>query len=155
MSRLITRIAVSITGLLMSLTLIAVPPVIVSAPVYATDEEMLNVKNDACTCGVDSKGNPITGHKPMASILTDVCECGGGESIMGIIRFVVNILSIGVGIIAAIGITIAGVQYTTAGGNEEQTRKSKRRILEIVIGLAAYALLYAVLQFVLPNFVGI
>ena len=74
---------------------------------------------------------------------------------MGIIRFVVNILSIGVGIIAVIGITIAGIQYTTAGGNEEQTRKSKRRILEIVIGLAAYALLYAVLQFVLPNFVGI
>ena len=65
---------------------------------------------------------------------------------------VVNIMTVGVGVLATIGLGVAGIQYLTAGGSEEKTRKAKRRILEIVIGLLAYVLIYAFLQFILPNF---
>ena len=75
---------------------------------------------------------------------------GGG--IICILEFVIDIMTIGVGILATIGIGVAGIQYLTAGGSEEQTRKAKRRIFEIVIGLAAYVLIYAILKFILPNF---
>ena len=64
-------------------------------------------------------------------------------------------MSIGVGILGVVGITIVGIQYLTAGGNEEKTRTAKRRILDIVIGLAAYAAAYWILQWLLPTFTGI
>ena len=69
-----------------------------------------------------------------------------------ILMLVVRIMTVAIGIIGAIGITIAGIQYITAGGNEEQTRKAKRRIFEIVIGFLAYALIYAALTFLVPDF---
>ena len=69
-----------------------------------------------------------------------------------ILKLVVEIMTIGIGIVGAIGITIAGIQYITAAGNEEQTRKAKRRIFEIVIGFFAYALIYAALSFLIPDF---
>lgn len=75
-----------------------------------------------------------------------------GEGIICILEFVVEIMTVGVGILATIGLSVAGVQYLTAGGSEEQTRKAKRRIFEIVIGLAAYVLIYAILYFLLPDF---
>ena len=76
----------------------------------------------------------------------EVCDEGNGDSIMHILQLVVDIMSIGVGILGVIGITWAGIKYLTAGGNEEKTRTAKRRIFEIVIGLVAYALIYAVLS---------
>ena len=68
---------------------------------------------------------------------------------------VVNIMSVGIGILAVIGISVSGIQYLTAGGNEEKTRKAKRRIFEIIIGIAIYVLIFALLQWLLPGFNGI
>lgn len=75
--------------------------------------------------------------------------CGGIE---GILELVVRVMTIGIGILGVIGITVAGIQYITAGGNEEQTRKAKRRLFEIVIGLAVYVVLYAALYWLVPDF---
>ena len=75
-----------------------------------------------------------------------------GAGIVCILKLVVDILSIGVGVLGVLGIVIAGIQYLTSGGNEEQMRKSKRRLFEIVIGLIAYVLIYAVLSWLLPGF---
>ncbi len=75
----------------------------------------------------------------------------GGE-ILCILKLVVDILSIGVGVLGVAGISVVGIQYLTAGGSEEKTRKAKRRMFEIIIGLVAYAVIYVLLQFLLPNF---
>ena len=94
--------------------------------------------------------------KTCAGVETSILECsdddGNGNGIKHILNLVVEIMTIGVGIFGTIGIVISGIQYLTAGGNEEQTRKAKRRIFEIVIGLFAYVLIYAVLYFLLPDF---
>ncbi len=74
------------------------------------------------------------------------CDSGNGDSIIAILNLVVNILTVGIGIFGVIGITIVGIQYLTAGGNEEKTRKAKRRMFEIIIGLIVYAIMYALLQ---------
>ena len=70
----------------------------------------------------------------------------GNQGVEGVVRLVVDVMSVGVGILGVIGISIVGIQYLTAGGNEEQTRKAKRRMYEIVLGLVLYAALYAVLK---------
>ncbi len=82
----------------------------------------------------------------------EVCDSGNGESILNILNTVVDFMSIGVGILAIIGITIVGIQYLTAGGNETQTTKAKRRLFEIVIGIAVYAAIYALLKWLMPTF---
>lgn len=88
-----------------------------------------------------------------ASILTG---CASSDDGVGcILRLVVDIMSIGIGILGVIGITIVGIQYLTAGGNEEQTRKAKHRMFEIVIGLVAYVILYAILRWLLPGYNGV
>lgn len=91
-----------------------------------------------------------------AAILTGCAaeeeQGGNGAGVICIVKLVINIFTVVIGIVGAIGITIAGIQYLTAGGNEEQTRKAKRRIFEIVIGFAAYAVVYLALSFLLPNF---
>ena len=76
---------------------------------------------------------------------TAIINCDGEEGIPHILNLVVEILSIGVGILGVVGISIVGIQYLTAGGNEEKTRKAKRRMFEIVIGLAVFVVFRAVL----------
>lgn len=79
-------------------------------------------------------------------------EKDGEKQISCVLKLIVTILSIGVGILGVIGISVSGIQYLTAGGSEEKTRKAKRRIYEIVIGLALYAVIYFALQWLLPGF---
>lgn len=81
----------------------------------------------------------------LANILTDCGDPNRNDGIECVLKLVVEILGIGVGILGVIGISVSGIQYLTAGGNEEKTRKAKRRIFEIVIGLAAYAVLHTAL----------
>ena len=55
-------------------------------------------------------------------------------------------------ILGVIGISLVGVQYLTAGGDEGKVRKAKQRMLEIVIGLVLYALAYALMAWLIPDF---
>ena len=124
---------------LLSILLIITSVFSFTTPVFAANE------GDSCTCSDGS-----TGKVTVNTAILSACDCGKG-SVPEVLNLVVNILAIGIGILGVIGITIVGIQYLTAGGNEEKTRKAKRRMLEIVIGLVAYVLLYAALQWLLPS----
>ena len=79
------------------------------------------------------------------------CDNSGAGAIRSVLVDVINIASIGIGIVAVIGITIAGIQYLTAGSNVDQATKSKRRVYEIIIGLFVYVLMWAGTQWLLPG----
>ena len=121
--------------LLTALIAIVMGGFMMAAPVFA----------EKCTCEDGSTG-------VSTAIIGNGCSCdnGSGSSVVHIFKLVINIMSAAVGIIAAIGITIVGIQYLTAGGSEEKTRKAKRRLFEIVIGIVVYVLLYALLDWLLP-----
>ena len=108
-------------------------------------------KGDACTC-TDGR----SGHVVVDTSILSGCDCdeGRGGSVIEILSLVIDIMTVGIGVLGVIGITITGVQYLTAGGSEEKTRKAKRRMFEIVIGLVAYVLIYALLKWLLPGFGG-
>lgn len=74
-----------------------------------------------------------------------------GSAVAYIIKYVIQSMSMGIGILAVLGITIVGIQYLTASGNEEKIRKSKRRMFEIVIGLITYSLIFTGLNFLIPD----
>lgn len=83
------------------------------------------------------------------AIIGDGCveDDGNGGGVTYILDLVVDIMTMGVGILGTLGIVVVGVQYLTAGGNEEKTRKAKQRILEIVIGMALFVALAAIIRF--------
>nr|NIS50742.1 hypothetical protein [Phycisphaerae bacterium] len=57
------------------------------------------------------------------------------------------------GIIAVVIILIGGFQWMTAGGNEENVDKAKKRIIQGVIGLAIILASWAIARFVLESLV--
>lgn len=92
--------------------------------------------------------NAVTGTKGEKCVKDN----GDGSGIINVLNLVVDIMTIGIAILAILGIAIAGIQYLSAGGSEEKVRKSKTRISEIIIGLAIYAVIYALLKWLLPSF---
>ncbi len=90
------------------------------------------------------------------AIIGDGCveDDGNGGGVTYILNLVVDIMTMGVGILGTLGIVVVGVQYLTAGGNEEKTRKAKQRILEIVIGMALFVALAAIIKFLNPSTTG-
>ncbi|MBO7664729.1 hypothetical protein J6S46_02635, partial [Candidatus Saccharibacteria bacterium] len=79
------------------------------------------------------------------------CEEGGDGGIWHILSLVIDIFSIGVGILSLIGIAVFGVQYLTAGGDINKTTKAKNRLINVAIGLVAYVLLWTGTQWLLPG----
>lgn len=128
MKKFIQKILPIFTAFLMGIGLVA--PAINAAPAYA-DGEKAAILKDCYAKGEESEN---------------------GAGIICVINLVIDILSVLIGVVGVIGIVIVGIQYLTAGGNEEQTRKAKRRLFEIVIGLMAYVLIYALLKWLLPGF---
>lgn len=74
-----------------------------------------------------------------------------GDGIICVLQLVVNIFTIGAGVLGVLGITIAGIQYLTAGDNAAQVTKAKRRLFEIAIGLALFGALYVLLKWLVPG----
>ncbi len=73
------------------------------------------------------------------------------DGIWGILAIVLNVLMIGVGAAGVIGLVIAGIQYATASGDPGQMTKAKSRITQIVIGLVAFGLMWAFLEWLIPG----
>jgi len=77
----------------------------------------------------------------------DVEETG----VWGILLLIVNILTAGVGVLALAGIVYGSVLYTSAGGNQEQVKKAMGIFTNVVIGVLAFAAMWALLNFLIPG----
>lgn len=80
--------------------------------------------------------------------------CDGSEeggSVLYIARIVLDIMLAGVIVAATIGIIICGYTVMTARDDQAHVEKAKKRIVEIVIGLIAFVVLWSVAPLVMPN----
>lgn len=75
----------------------------------------------------------------------------GNWGIEDILKLVLNVIVYGLGAAAVLGVIIAGIMYMTARDNEAQVAKAKTRLYEIIIGLVAWAVMYAVLNWLIPG----
>lgn len=93
------------------------------------------------------------------SVETSIIDCdsqlGGedveGSHIFGLIEMVMSIMTAGVGIVAVGGIVYGGLLYASAGDKADQVQKSIGVIKNVVIGLIAYAVLFAFVQYLIPG----
>lgn len=83
------------------------------------------------------------------------CDSSGtgleSNAVWKLLIIAINILSAGVGILAVGGIIYASILYTTAEDKQDQINKAKDIIQNVVIGLVAYALMWAGLNFLIPG----
>lgn len=84
------------------------------------------------------------------AILQVECDEEGG-GIFAVLNLVLNILTVGVGIAATAGVIFAGLRYTQARDNAESMAGAKKMIINILIGLAVWAVFWALLQWLLPG----
>lgn len=73
------------------------------------------------------------------------------SAIWVILRWVINIMAAGVAILAVGGIIYGAILYTTAAGSPEQTKKAMGIIMNVVIGVIAFALMWSFLQWLIPG----
>ena len=89
-------------------------------------------------------------------------QCGGTETsliscdtkengVLGLLLLALNILTAGIGIVAIGGIIYAAILWTTAEDKSAQITKSKTTIFNVILGLTAYALLFGLVQFLVPG----
>ena len=88
---------------------------------------------------------------------TSILACPSGESDQGeatiiwILRFIVVLMTMGVGVLAVAGVVYAGILYASAAGSQEQVKKAKMMLFNVAIGLVAYAFMYAITNFLIPG----
>ena len=68
-----------------------------------------------------------------------------------LLNLVIVIMTAGAGILAIGGIIYGAAMYTTAGGNQEQVKKARGILTNVVIGIVAFAAMFALLQWLLPG----
>ena len=72
-------------------------------------------------------------------------------NIWDILNYILVTMTAGV-VIAAIGsVVVAGVLYSSAGSNSSQVQKAKTMITNTIIGVIAYAVMWAILEWLIPG----
>jgi hypothetical protein len=108
----------------------------------------------APTCDKDNKTTCCGG---VDTAIISCKETGGTKTdaqkspIWGVLVMVLNIMTAGVGILGVGGIVYGSILYSTAGDKSEQTKKAIGVITNVVVGIAAYGLMYVFLNFLIPG----
>lgn len=76
---------------------------------------------------------------------------GEGSPIVDFAYAFIRFLSFGVGLVLIASIIYAGIQYTSSTGNPEATAAAKDRILNAIVGLLFYMLIFALIQYLVPG----
>lgn len=75
----------------------------------------------------------------------------GSLDIKGLLFLILRVLVYGLGAAAIVGVVWAGILYLSARDNEAQMVKAKTRLIEVVIGMLVWALMFTVVQWLVPN----
>lgn len=77
------------------------------------------------------------------------CDDPNGLDISGVVKTIIQILSIVIGIAAVIMIMISGFKYITAGGDSAKITSAKNTIVYAIVGLIIVVLAQFIVQYVI------
>ena len=113
---------------------------------YAFAEELVEDGNGNITT---PNGNNGRGGEAPAEAKTAILP--SDWKIEDILNMVLVVVTTGVGIAAVGSIVFAGVLYITARDNAAQVSKAKTMITNTIIGIIAYILMWAFLEWIIPG----
>ena len=91
-----------------------------------------------------------TGAGVDSTVCTDA-TASGGNPIIKALKVVLDVLSYIAGIIAVIGLMVAGFRMVVGGGNSQQYNSSRNTILFVIVGIAVVVLSQTIVIFVLDK----
>lgn len=130
MKTLLKRLGILLSTLAMTLMIVA------PAPVFAA------TKDDVC------EGLALTGGGNCAN---STATAEAESTVNRTIKYVVNLLSFIVGIIAVIMIIVSGIKYITSSGDSNSVNSAKNTLLYAIVGLVVVALAQVIVRFVLTQ----
>lgn len=107
---------------------------VLAEPAFAQGDKGCETNTSIITCDIDEGADGIE-----------------GTGLWSVLILAINILTALVGVAALGGIVYGAALYTAAGGNAEQTKKAMGIITNVVIGVIAFALMFAFLNFIIPG----
>jgi len=63
----------------------------------------------------------------------------------------INIMSAGVGIAAVGGVVFGSIMYMTAGDSPDKIKKANIFLMNVILGIIVYAVMWAFLNFIIPG----
>jgi RsiW-degrading membrane proteinase PrsW (M82 family) len=151
-----TLIATFVFGLFLAVGSFVISPSVQKA--YAEDADP---KDNICETkdGVQVNPDPSKPCIPDPNALKSTPDsaaktCSGGDCSGLITKYVnpfIKLLSALVGIIVVVSIVVAGIQYSSAGGDPSKVVAARKRITNAIIALLAYLFMFAFLQWLLPG----
>jgi multisubunit Na+/H+ antiporter MnhB subunit len=105
--------------------------------------------------GVATLAPAYVGASSASQIQTGVnsVDSGGNASLQTQIKRIVNTALFLLGSIAVVMIVLGGIRYTISNGESSQIKSAKDTIMYAVIGLVVSILAYAIVNFVVDQFV--
>lgn len=101
--------------------------------------------------------DPVAGND-CGGVKTAIVKCDADNSgdlnkngIWALLLIVINVMTAGVGVLAVAGIVYGSILYTTAEDKADQVNKAVDIIRNVIIGLIAFALMWALLNFIIPG----
>lgn len=95
-----------------------------------------------------------------AGVETSIISCQGysekpssveQSGVWGLLQIAVNILAAGVAVAAVGGLIYGGILYSTAADDASKVQKAIGVIRDVVIGMVAFALMWALVEFLIPG----
>lgn len=98
-------------------------------------------------CGKDADKKPI-----ITSVdFGPACDAEGASSITVIMLYVINFLAVGVGIAVVGGIAWGGWIYASSNGDAGKAKEGRMIVINAVIGLVLFLVLWAAVNFLVPG----
>jgi cytochrome bd-type quinol oxidase subunit 2 len=97
----------------------------------------------------DFKGDACAGVNALQDSTSTTCSKTAGKTLNNTIRWVVNILSVVVGVAAVIMVIIGGFKFITSSGDSNNIASARNTILYAIIGLVIVVLAQVLVHFVL------
>lgn len=128
---------------------------IFSALFYSTPIEAVSI---AQVDGATFEQNKDDCEGVSTGVKIDGNNCIGDDSgdintnpIIVLLKLVINFLAVGVGIVAAISIIVAGIQWSASRDNPQALQQAQNRMTNAVIGVLLFIFMYAILNFLVPG----
>jgi hypothetical protein len=94
---------------------------------------------------------PITNTPDPAATSKETCSANKCDLVTKYLNPLIALLSGIVGLAVVISIIYGAIQYSASGGDPQRASAGKNRIRNALIGLVAYLLLFALMQFIVPG----
>ena len=119
------------------MTIVGMAGIATMSPVYAVGDQYINGTDS--TEGIRPSGLPGSGVE------------GNGDSLMDIVKNIINVVIGVVGVIAVLMMIIGGISFITSQGDASKVTKARNTILYGVVGLVVALLAFAIVNFVLSG----